>query len=602
MQTFQYSGVKDKSLLSDPLKADCIGALCSTSWKCSDSTHLVTDVKKNSGKNIMAWATSRPIVTVKWVEALHARKHGDDTIPDELKYIPPGSAVTDDTDPSQPRNRTLKKIYLLSLLDEELEELAIAGGAKVCRCHEMSDEDFYEEKGGWLKNLLTSSTSRSSGAAGRGKQTSAKQNNSVVLLEPDRVGKELDPKVSERRDYLLKTFGVPLTDQRQLATAVTSIQNLMDAEGERDLTEKIWNGRKVAKNRQKEAPLPLEGEDGCKGIMDASSPSADDMDETERLAQSREENFGDDDDGDDSDATTDDEQVNTVAAATHNSKASSGSGGGGGGGSSGGWVSRGRRKAKNGENSGAHHEEVNKSGGGTAATKAGEAARNENESDFDDDEKENDAEAKEDDAEEEDEEGSGKLPEAKISLSTLKGDDGWLIAAPADRKDYTRPLGDEVASMKVGTEIVLSSILVVRSGEAGGGASQNDPDEEDGGSAVAGGGKGRKRKATKGKGGRKGGAGSKTCKSGRSKVKCNFKKFKKNKISGGKFSRVSHMCSVEAKETERSNALHLTQMEIESRQREAEELFDDRMQSGGRGGIESYMTGGSSKKARRKRM
>ena len=201
MQTFQYSGVKDKSLLSDPLKADCIGALCSTSWKCSDSTHLVTDVKKNSGKNIMAWATSRPIVTVKWVEALHARKHGDDTIPDELKYIPPGSAVTDDTDPSQPRNRTLKKIYLLSLLDEELEELAIAGGAKVCRCHEMSDEDFYEEKGGWLKNLLTSSTSRSSGAAGRGKQTSAKQNNSVVLLEPDRVGKELDPKVSERRDY-----------------------------------------------------------------------------------------------------------------------------------------------------------------------------------------------------------------------------------------------------------------------------------------------------------------------------------------------------------------------------------------------------------------
>jgi len=108
----------------------------------------------------------------------------------------------------------------------------------------MDDDEFYEDKGSWLKSLQVANLSP------------GVSKNSVVLLEPVRVDKSIDDEVMKRRNYLLQTFRLPLTDQRQLATAVSKIEGLKDVEGKKDLSEKIWNGRKVAKNRKKTAQTP----------------------------------------------------------------------------------------------------------------------------------------------------------------------------------------------------------------------------------------------------------------------------------------------------------------------------------------------------------
>ena len=91
----------------------------------------MTDARKNTGKNIMAWATSRPVITLDWVATLMERKHGTDPIPSEHEYLPPGTLATDDVNDTLPRNKTLENIYLITLFSEELEELAISGGGKV---------------------------------------------------------------------------------------------------------------------------------------------------------------------------------------------------------------------------------------------------------------------------------------------------------------------------------------------------------------------------------------------------------------------------------------------------------------------------------------
>mmetsp|Transcript_11552 Transcript_11552/g.23703 ORF Transcript_11552/g.23703 Transcript_11552/m.23703 type:complete len:707 (-) Transcript_11552:6-2126(-) len=411
-----FSKVQDKTLLSDPRKADTIGAICKTTWDCRSSTHLITDRRANTGKNIMAWATSRPVVTLKWVEALMAREHGADPIPEECDFDPPGTCAVDNVDQLIPRNKTLENVYLISLLEEEIEELAIAGGAKVKRAHEMSDEDFYETKGSWLKTLIVANL------------VHGVKKNSVVLLEP-RGGKPVEPEVKKRRDYLLETFGIPLTDQTQLATSITEIKGLKDKDDKKDLTKTLWSGRKVAKNRKKGAPIPMLS---SSKYLNESFGSEEDMQEdgeVEKPQQKQKEQ----EEEEDSDATDDEGMSMMTPAPPPPPKAS-------------------KKRKKDAPPPSPMISKKQKRGKPTS-----KAASQKPEDTLDD---------MEDKSDEEQEPPPPPLPEPKLKLGDLVGSGGWLKIAPADRSDYKRPGFEEIEGMpQAETELVRSSILVVRTME-----------------------------------------------------------------------------------------------------------------------------------------
>ena len=67
-------------------------------WSTAATTHLVTEQRKNTAKNILAWVTSRPVVTPAWVEALAERSTGFDPVPSELDFTPDGATETDSVD------------------------------------------------------------------------------------------------------------------------------------------------------------------------------------------------------------------------------------------------------------------------------------------------------------------------------------------------------------------------------------------------------------------------------------------------------------------------------------------------------------------------
>ncbi|GMI33705.1 hypothetical protein TrCOL_g743 [Triparma columacea] len=507
-----FSAVSDKSLLEDPKKADTIGAICGRTWSCRSSTHLVTDARKNTGKNIMAWATSRPVITTKWVEALMARTRGSDPIPDEFDYEPSGTLKLDRVDQSLPRNNTLENVYLLSLMKEELEELAIAGGGKVKRCYEMSDKEFFEDKGAWLKTLIVANLSP------------GVKKNSVVLLEP-RGGKEVDAEITKRRNHLIETFGIPVTGQTQLANSVSTLEGLQNDSEDKDLTKTIWAGRKVAKNRKKGAKAPIlsqsqylndsPGSSSEEGLKDAVGGSG---------KNAGTKGAGGGGENSDSDAT-DDEGLELVPPPppqpfSPNSPATKTT-----------EVGKKRKKEGTMEPSPMISKKKVKRGGKKDTPHMETVFDNEGGND--------------DREEEEEEEDDGDppptpLPEPKSKLSDLVGKaGGWLKIAPPSRADYKRPLGALADDMAPITEVVPASVLVVRTMEES-------------------------RKAREGKGKKK------TKKRGYNGP--DYRRFRKNKICS-RYEKVTLMRAVLPKESERELVLMNTQREIEKRQEEAERLF-----------------------------
>ncbi|KAL7554365.1 hypothetical protein ACHAWF_017812 [Thalassiosira exigua] len=125
-----FSRVKKPAL--DPLLACLryVGARRTEPWDPATSTHLVTPEKTAAAKGIMAWATRKPCVTGRWVEALLDRRGCGDPLPREEEYCPPGNWDEKLLWTSEPSS-ALRGYRIAVLVDGDDGPLAASAGADV---------------------------------------------------------------------------------------------------------------------------------------------------------------------------------------------------------------------------------------------------------------------------------------------------------------------------------------------------------------------------------------------------------------------------------------------------------------------------------------
>jgi len=76
--------------------ADNFGAVVTGDFNCNVTTHLVSDSRKNTAKNILAWCCYRTVVTPEWCRKLVERGSAGERIPAEKDYLPKGKTKMDD--------------------------------------------------------------------------------------------------------------------------------------------------------------------------------------------------------------------------------------------------------------------------------------------------------------------------------------------------------------------------------------------------------------------------------------------------------------------------------------------------------------------------
>jgi len=125
-----------------------IGARSVKIWS-SKTTHLVTEKKKTTAKNLCAWGSNRPVVTPEYVLKFAERKVQDD-LPLEVDFNPAGANIAS----NPPTKNVFSTIRFLAFGDDDNSEICRLGGGSFfdCKKQAASSNDSLEtfSEGLWL--------------------------------------------------------------------------------------------------------------------------------------------------------------------------------------------------------------------------------------------------------------------------------------------------------------------------------------------------------------------------------------------------------------------------------------------------------------------
>ena len=207
--------VTDKTLKKAVEKnLENVGANVSKTWDSRWNTHLVTEKKKSTAKNICAWGSNRPIVTPEYVLAFSERKSPEAPIPSEHDYNPPGDEISKE----KPNQSLFEQFRFVCFGNDDNVEICRVGGCAgildlktVIWDDELKFLDAFEENCGGSEVI-------------------------TVLL--DLLTKKDEIARFKKQTKLLLDRGIPVTGKKNIAVALVQNKLLTGVDGE---TLKVLN-------------------------------------------------------------------------------------------------------------------------------------------------------------------------------------------------------------------------------------------------------------------------------------------------------------------------------------------------------------------------
>jgi hypothetical protein len=188
------------------------------------TTHLVSKDRISNAKSLVAWLRETPMVTTAYFQAILDRKTPSDPMPNVAEYTPTGDQST--YWETKPNPQLWSHLTLLSLVEDDMESLARAAGAKIV--------PIYKESGKTAIQLMRDSIC-----------------DGAFFINS--TASKLSKQMSE-----LKKMNVPYTIQKLMASCASAQLPLTDVEGkilgtpvDADMTPTASNKSQVTEVGQK---------------------------------------------------------------------------------------------------------------------------------------------------------------------------------------------------------------------------------------------------------------------------------------------------------------------------------------------------------------